>query len=171
MGMLGVLVCSGLYYEERWSQVWKEDQVKSLHSQIDEIVQTAIAMAPTIASDYLKYSERQEIERRKYEEQQRQEAIARQLYRIEALREKSRQELIAIIAKWEELDQIARFFSRLEAQIMSLPEAKRIEAQEKLGKAKELLLGRDPYAFFEHWQLPDLTSEPADEELFSKLVF
>ena len=155
-GKLGVRMSSAFDYDGQWEKVWKEDRVRSLHRYIDEIVQEVIAKAPTIASDYLEYRKRKEIEWREYQVKMRQEELAREKRRIEAVREKSRKELIAIIEKWEEADRIARFFSRIENRIMSLPAAERSQALEKIGMAKELLLENDPYACFEQWQLPDI---------------
>jgi hypothetical protein len=153
-GKLGVRVCSAYYYDGQWSKVWKEDKARSLHKYIDEIVHEAIAMASTVAVNRLEYLKQQEIKHREWMMQCRKEEIAREIKRLEELREKSKKELLVVIEKWAENDRIARFFVRLEKHANSFPDEQRSEILGKIAKAKELILDSDPFAYFEQWKLP-----------------
>jgi len=87
-------------------------------------------------------------------EQRRREAEAERLRREKA-RQKSRRDLLAAIASWDEARRVRDYFESVEAQADRLPAEEAALVRERLRLGRELVGDVDPLSHLKDWKAPD----------------
>lgn len=152
------------YGRAEWSQQWCESKVGDLSLRLKRVVMEVEAAAPII-SDLVAEGERQaEIDRQRWEVEQRERARQEaERARLQALKD-SREQLLAIIDKWALARQIETFLEDASRSAKALPEYEATALLVRLDRARELLGGIDPLRHFDAWQSPEDRGPQTDDE-------
>lgn len=127
------------YTHADWSQQWLEERDGDLILLIPEIVAQLHAVAPTLVNQVEEGRRKAEAEYQAW--QARQEAWRREEAEraaAEALR-KSRENLLKLIAEWDEAKRIEAFFRDAAERVEEFPEPERSVIREQMERAKHLV--------------------------------
>lgn len=127
------------YMHADWTQQWYEEKSGQLSTQIPEIITALRSVAPTLVDQVEEGRRKAEAEYREWEAQNeawRREAAEKAA--AEALK-KRREELLALIAEWDEARRIEAFFRDAMERIQELPEPERTILRIKMEQAMQLV--------------------------------
>jgi hypothetical protein len=149
------LRASSPYPGTSWERLWREANAGDLPGKFAAIVKELERDAAPIAK-LVEEAERQaELERQRWEVQQREwrrEEAERQ--RVQAIKE-SREQLFAIIDAWGVAKRIEAFFDDAERRSANLGNEDRGALVDRLHRARELLGGVDALQRFRSWKAPE----------------
>jgi hypothetical protein len=149
------LRASSPYPGTSWERSWREANAGELPGKVAAIVKEVEREAATIAK-LVEEAERQaELERQRWEVQQRewrcQEA---ERHRVQAIKE-SREQLFAIMDAWGVAKRIEAFFEDVERRGANLDNEDRGALVDRLHRARALLGGVDALERFRSWKAPE----------------
>lgn len=136
-----------------WVKQWSEAKRGQLSSLIAGIVQELEAEGPILGKKIEVATAKAEEEYRQWQEQNRLRQEAAERARQEKLRRECRQELLAAIASWDEVQMIGAYFAEVERSSQRLAEEPRQQLLERLGRARELI-GVDSVDALLRWKAP-----------------
>jgi hypothetical protein len=151
-------ICLQAYCPDRrakWTKQWRETKDRELTSRIPTIIRELIEASPHIAELVAEGERKAELERIRWEDQQRKwereeaEAAARKA------RKESRDDLLHIIDQWARAKRIEEFLAGAEAQLEGLDVDRRQKLRDRLRKGRELIGSTDALDLFLKWRAPD----------------
>lgn len=138
-----------------WVKQWSEAKKGQLSSLVAGIVQELEAAGPVLGARIEAADAKAEEEHRQWQEKERLRREAEERARQEKLRQESRQELLAAIASWGEVQRIGAYFAEVERAAEHLDDGSRQQLLERLSRAKALVGDVDPLAALTRWRSPD----------------
>lgn len=138
-----------------WVKQWSEAKKGQLSSLVAGIVQELEAAGPVLGARIEAADAKAEEEHRQWQEKERLRREAEERARQEKLCQESRQELLAAIASWSEVQRIGAYFAEVERAAEHLDDGSRQQLLERLSRAKALVGDVDPLAALTRWRSPD----------------
>ena len=137
-----------------WVKQWSEAKRGQLSSLIAGIVRELEAAGPALGARIEAADAKAEEEHRQWQEKERLRREAEERARQEKLRQESRQELLAAIASWSEVQRIGAYFAEVERAAERLDDGPRQQLLERLSHAKALIGNVDPADALLRWKSP-----------------
>ena len=138
-----------------WEKRWEESTAGELSKSFGAVVKEMEAAGPAIVKLAEEATRRREEEQRRWEAE-RKEAQIQEAARKKAEAEKSsRDQLLGIVQGWSLARQIEAFFVDLERRAEGKDDEARLELQERLSRARNLLGTTDALKHFESWSSPE----------------
>ena len=150
-------LCLHAYCPDRrtnWTQQWRETKGHELTAKISAIIRELIDATPRIAELIAEGQRQAEIERVRWEEQQRTWEHERAVEAARKARKESRDELLGIIEEWIKVRRIEEFFEGVEAGINSVAAEQRQDLQNRLIHARAFVGVADAMQRFRSWRTP-----------------
>lgn len=138
-----------------WTKKWTESKSGQLASLIPGIVQELEAAAPMLTEKIEAARLAAEEMHRKWEEEARLRREAEEQARQQKRREEARQELLAVIAAWDEARRISAYFADVEKAASVATDEERARLLERIRLARQLVGDPDPLAALLRWKAPE----------------
>jgi hypothetical protein len=138
-----------------WTQDWSESKPGDLESKMRAIRKSIEAAAPLIVPMIEEAQRQREEESRRWAAERIEWDRKERLRMEQEARERSRSELMAMIANWTEACGIESFFDDATRRASSLPSEERDAIAGRIADARRLLNSTDPLATLLGWLSPE----------------
>jgi hypothetical protein len=162
-GLLSVIAYSP-YVNTSWQREWRETVPGALQTFLNSITRELESAAPMVTGLVVEAEKRAELERQRWEEQERtwrrQETERR---RTQANKE-SREQLLAAIEEWALAKRVVAFLQDASDSVARLQGGMRDAAMARLERARLLLGETDALAGLRSWKSPEEICHPLADE-------
>ncbi len=139
----------------KWTTRWQENKPDTFRRMVPGIIRELVAAAPDLARQTEEARLRAEEEQRRWEEEWRRREIEAERQRKEKALQDSKRDLMAVIARWDEVRRVQAFFGEADVAVEQLTGDARLAAEERLRLARELVGKLDAIESLQRWKAPD----------------
>jgi len=141
-------------WRTKWTQQWRETKGHELTTKIPAFIRELIDATPCIAELIAEGQRQAEIERIRWEEQNRKWEREQAEEAARKARKESREELQEIITSWAHAKRLEEFFADATVRSEGLEPELRAQMLDRLARARKLIGGVDALERFRRWKAP-----------------